>query len=216
MKERVVAERFFSVGDQQKLKTCVEDVESRTSGEIAIVVVGRSSAYRECEVLGALFLGGLIALVLTELFFHSSVWAFIPLLFVLFFPAFHLFRKVPGLTVHLVSTRRKSEAVRERAMRVFYDKGLYKTRHHTGVLFFLSALERKVWVLADKGIYEKITHEALNSLARKVSRGMKEGRAVAALCEAIEACGVILTEYFPREADDRDELPDGVIFDKGP
>jgi putative membrane protein len=216
MEDRVAIEHFFGAEYREKLKGCVREVESKTAGEIAIVVIDRSEAYRDCEMLGGLFFGGAAGLVLTEIFFHGSVWAFVPLTFLLFFPFCHLFRKVPALTVAMAGRRRKARAVRERSVRAFYERGLYRTRHGTGVLFFISVLERKVWVLADKGIYERITHQALNGLAAKVSQGMREGRALPALCEAIEELGIVLAEHFPVMTDDRDELPDGVIFEKSP
>ena len=71
----------------------------------------------------------------------------------------------------LLGTERKEHAVRERAQQAFFEKGLYKTKENTGVLFFLSLLERKVWILADKGIYQKIGQETLDRYAKTVSPG---------------------------------------------
>jgi putative membrane protein len=82
---------------------------------------------------------------------------------------------------------------------------------NTGVLFFISLLEHKVWVLADKGIYEKIDQEALNKFARAVSLGVKEGRACDALCQAIIEAGDVLAKHFPLTPGDTNELTDKVI-----
>jgi len=95
-----------------------------------------------------------------------------------------LFRKIPPLKRSLIGARRIEASVRQRAVRAFYERGLYKTRRNTGVLFFISLLEHKVWVLSDKGIYEKIDQETLNRFARAVSLGIKDGRACDALCQA--------------------------------
>jgi putative membrane protein len=214
MTERLSVERYFSAEEQERLKQCVGNVESRTSGEIAIVVAGHSSWYREAEVAGGVILASVVALILTEIFFHSSIWAFIPLSFVLFFPARMLFRRYPALKVRLVGPRRKSQAVRDRAVRTFYEKGLYKTRHHTGVLFYISLVERKVWILADKGIYEKISHATLSRHAGSISKGMREGMACESLCEAIGDVGRTLALHFPVAVDDTNELPDGIIFQR--
>lgn len=111
----------------------------------------------------------------------------------------------------LIEVRRKEHAVMQRAVRAFYEKGLYKTKKNTGVLFFLSLLERKVWVLADKGIYEKIEQETLNKFAKIVSQGIKDSRACDALCEAIKEAGALLAQYFPITPGDLDELPDKVM-----
>jgi len=96
-------------------------------------------------------------------------------------------------------------------VRAFYEKGLYKTRQNTGVLFFLSLLEHKVWVLADKGIYEKIDQDTLNRFAQTVSHGIKEGRACDALCDAMKEAGELLARHFPVIAGDTDELSDKVM-----
>ncbi len=77
----------------------------------------------------------------------------------------------------------------QRAERAFYEKGLYKTRENSGVLFFLSLLERKVWVLADVGIYKKIDQETLNRFANTVSQGIREGRACDALVPGDKGIG---------------------------
>jgi putative membrane protein len=111
---------------------------------------------------------------------------------------------------------RREKAVRERALKAFYERGLYKTKNHTGVLFFLSLLEKKVWVLADKGIHEKIHQQTLNKFANIVSQGIREGRACEALCEAITGIGELLWEHYPiADAAAFDELPNGVICEKG-
>ena len=110
--------------------------------------------------------------------------------------------------------RRKEEAVRLRAERVFFEKGLYKTKKNTGVLFFLSLFERKIWVLADKGIYEKMDQETLNRFANEVSRGIKQDRACDALTQAIQGIGVLLSRHFPTTPDDIDELPDEALTEE--
>ena len=99
----------------------------------------------------------------------------------------------------------------QRAVRAFYEKGLYKTKQQTGVLFFLSLLEKKVWVLADKGIYEKIEQDTLNRFSKLVSQGIRDGRSCDSLCNAIMEAGELLAKHFPITPDDTDELTDEVI-----
>jgi putative membrane protein len=144
------------------------------------------------------------------IFFHGQIWFLIPLHFLFALPLFILFKKQPILKTPFIGTKRKEDAVRRRALQAFYEKGLYKTRRNTGLLFFLSLLEHKVWVLADKGIYEKIKQEKLNGFARQVSSGLKEQRAGQALVRAIGEAGGLLAEHFPLLTGDTDELPDEV------
>jgi putative membrane protein len=205
------AAQFFTPEERERIKTTSQSVESRTDGEIAVMVVDQSDRYPEAEVIGGVIFGGLLSLVASDLFFNGSLFYYLPLSFFLFFPFRWIGAALPRLKLIFVGPHRKEEAVRRRAVQAFYEKGLYKTRFHTGVLIFLSLLERKVWVLADKGIYEKVTQETLNRFAREVSLGIKEGRAGESLCRAIEGLGGLLAEHFPNTPGHLDELTDEVM-----
>jgi putative membrane protein len=214
MRAHPKSERFFTAEEKERLKTATREAESRTIGEIAVMVVDHSDHYMEAEVLGSVLLTSLLSLILAVLFFNSSLWFYIPLSFLFFFPCWFLFIKVQALKKAFIGIRRKEEAVRLRAERAFFERGLYRTKKNTGVLFFLSLLERKVWVLADKGIYHKMDQETLNRFANEVSRGIREGRACDALSKAIQETGVYLAKHFPVTSDNTNELPDDVITEE--
>ncbi len=214
MRAHPKSERYFTSEEKEKLKAAIREVESRTIGEIAVMVVDRSDHYIEAEVLGSVLLGSLLSLILAVLFFDASLWFYIPLTFILFFPCWLLFIKVEALKKALIGLRRKEEAVRLRAERAFFERGLYGTKKNTGVLFFVSLLERKVWVLADKGIYGKIDQGTLNRFANEVSSGIKEGRACDALSQAIQEIGITLARHFPITPDDTNELSDDVMTEE--
>ena len=211
MKQKVKAEKFFKSEELERITKTIHEVESQTIGEVAVMVVDSSDDYIEAEILGGIFLASLLSLVMTTLNFHSSVWAYISLSFILFFPSKYLFEKIPILKTAFTGVKRKETAVVQRAVMAFYEKGLYKTKKNTGVLFFLSLLERKVWILADKGIYEKIDQETLNKFTKSVSQGIRDGRACDALCDAIRESGELLAKHFPITPDDTDELSDEVM-----
>jgi len=205
------AKTLFTEAEMQRIEEAIRSVECCTIGEVAVVVTDSSDHYREAEVLGAVCLSCFASLLLTVPFFHASLWSFIPFCILFFFPFRILLSRVPILKMSLVGLKRKEAVVRQGALRAFYERGLYRTRKNTGVLFFLSLLEHKVWVLADKGIYEKIDQETLNRFARAVSQGIKEGRACDALCQAIKDAGEILAKHFPLTPGDTNELSDRVM-----
>lgn len=207
------AAHFFNAAEKEAIEAATREAESHTIGEIAVMVVDASSRYREAEVFGGITLGNVIAFVLTVLFLHESIWWYVPLTFVFSFPCWLLFRKWPALKIHFAATGRRELAVRGRALRAFYEKGLHRTAKNTGVLFFISVIERKVWVLADKGIYEKITQARLNDFAGKVSEGIRQGRAAEALLAAIREAGELLREHFPVHEGDTNELSDAIMIE---
>jgi putative membrane protein len=201
----------FTHAERERIREATSLAESRTLGEIAVMVVDASSHYREAEVLGAVTLGNVAAFLLTISFLHGSLWWYISLTCA-FSLLFWLFlRKVPPLKALFTGAARRERAVRDRAVRAFYEKGLYRTKGNTGVLFFISIFERKVWILADRGIHEKITQARLNAFARTVSGGILQGNAADALVQAIGEVGELLEKHFPTVHGDTNELPDGVI-----
>ena len=191
------AERFFTNSEKERIKEATAHSESCTTGEIAVMIVDESSQYHEAEILGGVVLGSLVAFVLT----------------ILFFPAWFLFKVSHRLKILCVGNAREQKAVQERALKAFYEKGLYKTKENTGILFFISILEHKVWVIADKGIHEKIKQEALNRFARQVAQGIHDGRACDALVEAIREAGDLLVKHYPCGPGDVNELSNEVMFE---
>lgn len=203
---------FFTDTEIETIRGAVVAAEAGTAGEIATMVVDESDSYREALLLGVLFLAGCLALIVAVAIHHVTIWTYIPVLLVLALPCYGLFHRFPRLKLLFVEKKRLNEAVRERAIRAFYEKGLYRTRNETGVLIFISALERKVWILGDRGINEKIRPESWQDLASQLAMGIRQGRACEALCSVIATCGRELTRHFPRSLEgDINELSDEVI-----
>lgn len=206
-----MAGELFTEAERERIRQAVVAAEANTSGEIATVVVAGSDRYPEAEVLGGVLLAALLALIASIIFHHGQIWFYLPLTFLLYFPCFAFLRKVPAMKLALVSRPRRDQAVRDCAVRSFYEKGLHRTRNETGVLIFISRLERKVWILGDRGIDSRISPEGWQKLASTLSRGIREGRACDALCAIIAQCGEELARHFPRQTDDANELSDEVL-----
>jgi putative membrane protein len=203
---------YFTDNDRELIRQAVADAEKGTSGEIATMVVEQSDRYLEAEVLGGVLVSALVALVLSVSLHYAaiwshlpidmSIWSYVPLVCVLYFPARLLFGRYPRLKQPFVNKKRLAVTVRERAVRAFYEKGLYRTRDENGILIFISLLERKVWILGDRGVDRRIPKESWQLLATEISTGIGAGHACSALCAVIGKCGRILAEHFPRKTDD--------------
>ncbi len=86
------------------------------------------------------------------------------------------------------------------------ESGVYKTRDRTGILIFISLLERKIELIADSGINEKITQSRWNDIVTHIISGIKAKELANNLIEAIDECGKLLSKYFPIKKDDENEL----------
>ncbi|MFH1082634.1 MAG: hypothetical protein V1751_04510, partial [Pseudomonadota bacterium] len=56
---------FFTEAEKKRLEATARDVESRTIGEVVVMVVDSSDPYLEAEVIGGITVGGCVSLVLT-------------------------------------------------------------------------------------------------------------------------------------------------------
>lgn len=211
--KKVSADDFFTHEEQERIRLAVAKAETATSGEIAVMAVARSDRYHEAITLGAVLGAALTALIIAIASHHITIWSYLPLTVILYFPAQLLIARITPFQKPFIARRRMDEAVTSRAVQAFYEKGLYRTRHETGVLIFISEFERKVWILGDRGINARIPPESWQQLVKTLTVGIREGRACEALCSVIASCGEELSRHFPRESDDINELQDEILID---
>jgi putative membrane protein len=201
------ANEFFTQEEQQKIETAVKNAEAKTSGEIVPMVVSSSYEYPRAELIG----GGTLALAVGLLFSWAvggeSIWWFLPVFVVGFFVFQQLIRNLPDLKRKLINPDEFDLEVREKALVSFVEQGLHETRDKTGILILISLFEHRVQVLADSGINAKVPEHTWEEIVSTIISGLKTGNTCNATCQAIERCGELLQENFPRKHDDTDELP---------
>lgn len=212
-----LVERFISKTDRDRIEKAVAAVEQKTSGEVVCMIVSSSYHYPLANVFGATA----IALPLSLLSTHfiggwmwigtQNMWLFIGLFAILFALVGWLFNRIPTLKHPFISRREIAEEVEEAAITAFFRQGLYRTRNANGVLLFISVFEHKVWLLADKGIHEKVPAGEWKKLVDHVTQGIVSGQRVDAICSAIDTIGDLLRTHFPIKADDTNELKNLII-----
>ena len=114
------------------------------------------------------------------------------------------------IRVHL--ERKARENILEHAREHFEKLGMTHTEARNGVLIFLGVHSKRFCILGDKGINEKVPDDFWNEIVKKMAASFKEDRFAEGLCEAIEAVGRKLAEFFPHQPDDLNELPDQISF----
>ena len=200
--------KYLSAEQQAAIQAAVRKAESHTSGEIVPMLVAQSDDYREAASQAATIMSSALALAVSLALHDTSVWCFLPMAFVLYFPLLALAHRLPLIKLALTPAKRVSEIVRLRAIHAFYEQGLHRTREENGILIFISLLERKVWILGDRGINAVIPAEHWIALASDLTAGIRDGRMAEALVSTISEAGDILRQHFPHRADDTNELPD--------
>ncbi len=205
------AKNFFTAEEKQRIESAVQQAEERTSGEIVPMLVDESYNYPRAEILGAGLFSLAAAVTLSWAFLDASLWHFL-WLFALGYLPFKIFiRSLPALRRRLIHPVEISEEVEEKAVVSFLEQGLHHTRDETGILILISLFERRVHVLADRGINAVVPADTWDGIVQTITDGIHCGETCNALCAAIDRCGQLLEEHFPVKADDTDELPNLII-----
>lgn len=208
---RMTATKLFSTEEKARIEAAVREAESRTSGEIVPMVVDQSYGYPRAEIIGAGLFSLATGVLLSWAFGGDSIWVFLPLYLLAYFPYKLMIRYCPALKRSLISLAEIAEEVEEKALVSFIERGLHHTRDETGVLIFISLFEKRVHVLADRGINEVVPPDTWDDIVRMVTDGINEGRTCEALEGAVRRCGDLLEKNFPVKSDDTDELPNLIL-----
>ena len=215
MKE--LSQHFLNADEQQKVTEAVHRAEETTSGEIVPMVISASHGYPVSSGIGGVFLALPLSLLLTHLtgsylwLGPQNMWLFLIFSTLLYFPLFKLVDSSVLLKRLFLLNNQVMEEVEEAAITSFFQEGLYKTKAENGILIFVSVLEKRVWILADRGIDAKIDQQRWQLIADRLSRGIKEGKQCTALCDAISEVGEILSSHFPIGENDHNELHNLII-----
>jgi putative membrane protein len=204
--------RAFGEDERRAVREALAEAERRTVGEILPVVVERSDPHPGADWLAAL------SFVLVG---SAALLAWLPwqhpvevLLAQLGMGAlgFGLARLLPELKRLFIFEDRATRVAEEQAFQEFYANGLHKTEAATGVLLFVSLLERRVVILADEGIDKVVEPGFWADTDEVILEGIRRGSLRQGLVAGIRRAGDRLARHFPWKEGDRNEVPDRVII----
>lgn len=102
--------------------------------------------------------------------------------------------------------------VRKTAEKAFERLGMTATARRNGVLFFLVPSRRKLVVLGDAGIHEKVGQGFWEDVTAAVAGRFRNGDFTGGLVLGVAEAGRVLALHFPREETNPNELPDDVDY----
>ena len=100
--------------------------------------------------------------------------------------------------------------VLDHAAFVFEELDMHKTKDRNGVLIYVSVSDRKVAVIGDKGINERVPVNFWNDVLAVLRTHFAAGSRADGICEAVAMVGEKLLAFHPHQRDDRDELSNDV------
>jgi putative membrane protein len=205
-----MARAFLDDAGRRALAGAVTSIEDVSSVEVVVAVRQQSGTYLHADLLA-----GALAAVATLAFLLYAPWPFS-------YEAFLVDPVLVGLLVGWVVARTprlrralspgklRTRQVTTGAHATFHEKEVGLTRRRTGLLVYVSLLERELRVLPDRAIVEALAPEAWQARVDAMRAEVERGTGAVALAAALTALAPPLAERLPRAHDDVNELPDGV------
>jgi putative membrane protein len=199
----------FTSDEHAVIANAISRAEKTTSGEIVVVVAHASSGYH----FFALMCVALAALAVPLPLIHFTKWPieYVYILQLVVFGLGVLVAQSERFRVAITPRRLKQARAHLCAVEQFLVQNLHTTKGRTGVLIYVSDAERYAEVIADDGIYKKVSPEMWDDLIGDLTKQIAQGTRVEGFVAAIEKCGGVLAEHFPPEPLGEDELPNHLI-----
>lgn len=195
-----------------QLADCVREIETQTDAEIVIVVRARSDSYRHADYLaGAILSFAALLFLLFSPFEFNHYWVAIDVA-LLFAIGAYVSSRSNTLRRLLTTKEFRADAVRQGAAAMFYEAGIANTDAEMGVLIYLSLLEKRLELIADRGVLKAAPPLEWNERVYELHRAGRIPQ-TETLRRAIRELGALLAECLPPTGENPNELPDMPRFD---
>lgn len=211
VRHRYRAIDVLSASDLEAVHAALRAAEQRSVGEIVPMIVERSDTHPAAQWRAAVAMATAGSLLLAPwLPFDAPHWLFACQVG-LGLAGFGLARALVDLRRSFVHESRATALAEEQAFQEFFRLKLHESAARSGVLLFVSLFERRVVVLADAGIDERVPDAAAWTATRDaVLAGIARGSLRDGLLAGIGHLGDVLADHFPATSG-RNEIPDRVI-----
>lgn len=202
----------FDDAARQSLSNCVKEIETTTDAELVLIVRARSGTHRHADYLFGSLLAftSLLFLLFSPFDFHRYWVAIDVALFFLLGTC--ISSRSNSIRRLLTSKKFRSEAVRAGAAAMFYEAGIANTAAEMGILIYLSVLERRLEMIADRGILKCVPALEWNQILFELHRAGRKPEPQT-LLKGLRDLGALLAKHLPATGENPNELPDVPRFE---
>lgn len=193
---------------KERIEARIRDFEQRTCVEFVPVIVRSSGDYSGIKAFAALMVFGLALCIFP--YVPTPDWAQdmnVLAALLLSAVAFLLLSWPPLL--HLVASQKHLRAEVERGASLsFLREEVFNTRRRSGLLIYISIFEKSVFILADKGITAVVRPKEWAELGARLAKDLSRDNPGVTFLEALDEVVAKLSDKFPPDPDNLNELPD--------
>ena len=206
----------LSGAERQKVTQAITAAEAHTTGEIVVVAARASDDYIHVPIhiaTGFALAVPLLAWAWQWFYPWDEDWSFgwLFLVQLLVFIVVALVLSLPSLRRLVTPMRLKRKYAHRNAAAQFLATNIATTKRRTGVLIFVSLLERYVEVIGDEAISAKLTQSDWQKIIDEMLPLLSQRRTSDALVLGVQHCGSLLADLFPAGKHNVNELPDRFI-----
>lgn len=100
------------------------------------------------------------------------------------------------------------QSTRKRAEALFSQLGVWDTEHNSGVLIYVQLVDRRIEIVADRGIAARVEQSEWQAICRAMESSFKKNNYLEGSLIAIGSITEILARHFPPRGRNPNELPD--------
>lgn len=220
----------IDANDQKRIAEAITVAETTTSGEILCVFTNERHRYVEWLVGLATVAAFLIPWISTALGFGPEAWASIVGIWrsealaerqvidiyaagqALCFALALLLLWWSPLAQRFAPRSMRQHRVHDMAVRQFIAHNMHATAGRTGVLILVSARDHVVEVVADRGIYEKVSPDHWGEAAEVLLDGLRRDDPTGGFLSAIALAGGVLSGHFPPGSENPNEIDNHLVI----
>ena len=106
----------------------------------------------------------------------------------------------------------RGQTARQRAQEVFSALNVWDTAHNSGVLIYVQLVDRRIEIVADRGISAQVAQSEWDAICRRMEDAFKGGCFEAGAVTAIAEITALLARHFPPLGENPNELPDRPVM----
>lgn len=198
----------FNETFRTKLYDTIKDIEDNSLIEIVVIIKPQSGSYRDIPLWAGIWFAFLL-----YTFFMFSPFSFnVFLIYVFtvlgFLGVYTLFSALPEFFSAFIPKNRKEKMVEIFARALFQKGGIRFTSKQIGTLIYFSLLEKKAFILPDRGAETAIPAQDWEKMKLDFQKVFSEADIAQAILKTLASYKSIFSSYIPPVEHDVNELPD--------
>lgn len=203
----------FNEDFRTNLYDTIKKIEDSSLVEIVVIIKPASGKYRDIPVWSGL----VFAFLLYTFFMFSPIEFDVYLIYIftiLSFIAIYLLVSATSFVQKMfVNKARKNRNVEIKARAIFQKGGIGFTKKQTGVLFYISLLEKSVFILPDRGAERAVPIEEWQNMNTDFHKIFTDTDIADELLKKLNIWQPVFAKYIPPVENDVNELSDDLEVD---